>query len=141
MDKIKKRLRSGAKEIRKIYLGKPYPKANVAIIELHLDNGVVVGTGATSRKESPTPKPKSQSEGGQFQPTKVITYLRNEDAEYKALSALAETLENINSETIIGKLYLYTERQPCESCSGIIQQFKKKFSGITIEVFWDYPYP
>jgi hypothetical protein len=43
MDKIKKRLRSGAKEIRNIYLGKPYAKANVAIIELHLDNGVVVG--------------------------------------------------------------------------------------------------
>ncbi|WP_427162997.1 deaminase domain-containing protein [Aliinostoc sp. HNIBRCY26] len=40
-----------------------------------------------------------------------------------------------------GKLYLYTEFQPCESCNSVLRQFREKFPHIEIEVFWDYPYP
>jgi hypothetical protein len=41
-----------------------------------------------------------------------------------------------------GKLYLYTERHPYESCNGVIEQFKEKFPNIEISaVFWDHPYP
>jgi len=142
MESVKKRLQTDAALVRKIYLDKPFPKANVAIIELHLTNGTVIGTAATSRgrTKSPTPKPKSKSEGGQFQPI-IDDYLRDKDAEYKALSALAETLETMNPKIIRGKLYLYTERQPCKSCVEIIQQFEKKFPNIEIEIFWDNPYP
>lgn len=136
MDNIKKRLQADAALVRKIYLDKPFPKANVAIIELHLTNGTVIGTAATSRggTKSPTPKPNDRSEGGHFQPI-VDDYLRDKDAEYKALFALAETLETINPKIIQGKLYLYTERQPCRSCSEIIRQFEKIFADIRLEVF------
>jgi hypothetical protein len=108
-----------------------------------LDNGVIFGIGATSRAKSPITIPLSKSQGGQFEPI-IDSYsgrIMDTDAEYKALSAIAETLEKIFNSLKEGKLYLYTEREPCESCQGIIEQFKNKFPKIEIIVFWDYPYP
>lgn len=143
MESVKKRLQADAAQLRKIYLDKPVRKSNVAILELHLTNGTIIGTGATSKLKSPTPKPKKQSEGGQFQPT-IDPYsgrIMDTDAEYKALSALAETLENVHPEIRQGIVYLYTEKRPCNSCLGIIKQLERKFPAIKIEVFWDYPYP
>lgn len=63
------------------------------------------------------------------------------DAEYKVLSAIADTLEMFYDLKVEGNLYLYTELQPCESCVNILNQFQEKFPNITVEVFWDYPYP
>lgn len=64
------------------------------------------------------------------------------DAEYKALSAIADTLDLFSKSEVEGKLYLYTERKPCESCIGVLKQFKNKYPMIEIiEVFWDHPYP
>lgn len=103
-----------------------------------------MGTGATSRAKSPTPIPIPKSQGGQFEPT-VDSYsgrLMDTDAEYKALSAIAETLEDFYNCEIQGKLYLYTERSPCESCLSVLEQFRDKFLNIEIAgVFWDEPYP
>ena len=137
-------LRSDANIIREEYINKPFPKGNVAIIEVHLSNGITFGTGATSRAKSPTPKPKSKSEGGQFDPI-VDSYsgrLMDTDAEYKALSAIADTLDLFSKSEVEGKLHLYTERKPCESCISVLKQFKNKYPMIEIiEVFWDHPYP
>jgi filamentous hemagglutinin len=140
---FKERLSQDAVLLRNIYIKKPFPKANVAIIELYLNSGVAFGVGATSRAKSPSPKPLAQSEGGQFEPT-VDSYsgrIMDTDAEYKALSAIADTLESLYNYSVQGKIYLYTERQPCESCLEILDQFKRKFPNLQIEVFWDYPYP
>ena len=63
------------------------------------------------------------------------------DAEYKLLSAIADTLENCYNRDIQGQLYLYTERQPCESCQGVIEQFRQKFPNIEMTIDWIYPYP
>lgn len=63
------------------------------------------------------------------------------DAEYKVLSAIADTLEMFYDLQLEGNLYLYTELQPCESCNYVLRQFKEKFPNIRVEVFWDYPYP
>ncbi len=64
------------------------------------------------------------------------------DAEYKALSVIADTLDLFDGDQIRGKLYLYTERKPCESCNYVLQQFQDKYPNIEIaEIFWDYPYP
>ncbi len=61
---------------------------------------------------------------------------------YKVLSAIADTLEMFYNREVAGQLYLYTERKPCESCNGVIAQFKDKFPNIEISgVFWDHPYP
>ncbi|SKB13895.1 conserved hypothetical protein [Planktothrix sp. PCC 11201] len=63
------------------------------------------------------------------------------DAEYKALSALAETLEMFDNPQIEGKLYLYSERKPCEICQEVIRQFTQRFPNLEITLFWDHPYP
>lgn len=146
----KQHLREEAILLREEYLKLPVgknnvpPKANVAVIELYLkDKDDVIEVGATSRAKSPSPIPLAKSRGGQFEPI-VDSYsgrLMDTDAEYKALSAIADTLENYYNCSVEGTLCLYTERQPCESCLGIIKQFKEKFYNIEIEVFWDYPYP
>ncbi|BBD53632.1 deaminase domain-containing protein [Planktothrix agardhii] len=65
----------------------------------------------------------------------------NTDAEYKVLSIIAETLEMLFDLKISGNLYLYTELQPCESCKSIINQFEDKFPNITVQLFWELPYP
>jgi hypothetical protein len=139
-------LRAGAALIREQYLGKPIGKANVAIAELHLNQDVVFCAGGTSRagRKSPIPeKPKPKSEGGQFEPgiDSRTQRLMDTDAEYKVLSEIADTIEMFYDLKVEGKLYLYTELQPCESCDSVLRQFKEKFTHIEIEVFWDYPYP
>jgi filamentous hemagglutinin len=40
---------SDAANIRDIYLNKPFPKGNIAIIEVRLEDGKAFGMGATSR--------------------------------------------------------------------------------------------
>ena len=137
-------LRSAAKLIRQQYLKRPFPKGNVAVIEVHLSGGISFGIAGTSRAKSPATQPKVRSEGGQFEPI-VDPYsgrVMDTDAEYKVLSAIADAIEISYDPEVEGKLYLYTERKPCESCNHVLEQFKEKFPNIEIsEVFWDYPYP
>ena len=140
---ILENLRSDANIIRKKYLKKQFPKGNVAVIEIHLNNGISFCTGATSRAKSPTPKPKLKSDGGQFEPI-IDPYsqrLMDTDSEYKALSAIADTLDLFDKYEQQGRLYLYTEREPCESCNDVLKQFHDKYPNIKAETFWDYPYP
>jgi filamentous hemagglutinin len=66
------------------------------------------------------------------------------DSEYKVLSEIADTLEKFYDIYVEGIIYLYTERQPCQSCEGVISQFKEKFPNINLgleQVFWDHRYP
>lgn len=139
----KANLSADANKIREIYVKKPFPKGNIAVVEVHLEDGTTFGIGATSRAKSPAPKPEPRSQGGQFEPI-IDDFSRRKmdtDAEYKALSAISSTLEFHYNKSVKGRLYLYTERKPCESCQSIIEQFKAKFLNIKIIVFWDYPYP
>jgi len=136
-------LQARAADIRQEYLKKPIGKGNVAIADVHLSNNVAFCAGATSRAKSPIPIPPRKSQGGQFEPSldSRTRRLMNTDAEYKVLSAIAETLERSYDLEIEGSLYLYTELQPCESCNDVLRQFQEKFPNISIDVFWDYPYP
>uniref|UniRef100_B8HLN7 CMP/dCMP deaminase zinc-binding n=1 Tax=Cyanothece sp. (strain PCC 7425 / ATCC 29141) TaxID=395961 RepID=B8HLN7_CYAP4 len=148
-------LRARANKIRQLYLSrkddsgsvivKPVGKANVAVAEVYLRNGVSFGTGATSRGgcKSPIPKPKPKSEGGQFEPSvdSRTNRMMDTDAEYKVLSEIAEILEKSYDPEVEGDLYLYSELQPCQSCQCVIEQFKAKFPNIKIHLFSDLPYP
>ena len=136
-------LRGDAAQIRNIFLRKNYPRGNVAVAEVHLAQGIVFGMGATSRGKSPAMKPKPRSQGGHFEPS-IDSYSRrpmDTDAEYKLLSAIADTLEGCYNRNVQGQLYLYTERQPCESSQRVIEQFQQKFPNIEIFIDWSYPYP
>jgi hypothetical protein len=46
---------SDAANIREIYLRRSFPKGNIAIIEVRLEDGKAFGMGATSRANSPAP--------------------------------------------------------------------------------------
>lgn len=141
---VKERLQQGATKIRDRYLNKPFPKSNVAIAEVHLNNEILFCVGGTSKggKNSPIPKPKSKSEGGQFEPSQDSRTARvmDTDAEYKVLSALGDVLDRYYSLQVEGKVYLYTELEPCQSCTHIIKQFEQKFPNIEVKLFWDHPY-
>lgn len=138
-------MREDAAQIRELYVKKTVGKGNVAIAEVHLQENVVFCAGGTSRAKSPTPLPKPKSEGGQFEPTIDSRFcpgrLMDTDAEYKVLSSIADTLETCYGIQVKGSLYLYTELQPCESCNNVLRQFREKFPNISVEVFWDYPWP
>jgi hypothetical protein len=146
---IEERLRKSAAQIRAKYLKREYPHSNVAIVEINLKGDVVFCVSATAKggNKSPIPqKPKPKSEGGQFEPTidPYSGYLMDTDSEYKVLSEIADTLEMLYDLHVEGTIYLYTERQPCQSCQGVISQFKEKFPNISLpleQVFWDHPYP
>ncbi|MEH2922306.1 DUF637 domain-containing protein [Samsonia erythrinae] len=57
---------------------------------------------------------------------------RNTDSEYKILDNLADKLGG--NVTAQGKVTIFTERAACESCLGVVDQFQKKYPGITVEV-------
>ncbi|OUD27484.1 hypothetical protein FPG59_16315 [Flavobacterium sp. FPG59] len=57
---------------------------------------------------------------------------RNIDTEYKILTEIAEKLgKNVNAT---GKIRLFTERAPCNSCSNVIELFSKKYQKLEIEI-------
>lgn len=57
---------------------------------------------------------------------------RNIDTEYKILTEIAEKLGDNPNAT--GKIKLFTERAPCNSCSNVIELFSKKYQRIEIEI-------
>lgn len=136
-------LRTRASLIRAVYL-KKLTGSNVALADVCLFNDISFCVEATSKggRKSPTPEPKPKSEGGHFEPSfdSRTGRVMDTDAEYKVLSAIAETLDVSYDGEIGGNLYLYTELSPCQSCNGVIQQFKEKFPNIKVHVFSDSPY-
>ena len=145
----KEDLQASAALIRSKYLGKPMGTSNVAIAEIYLNGNISFCVGATSKtgRKTPTPQPLPRSKGGQFEPSIIVfndkgdSRAMDTDAEYKVLSEIARILEVYYPNNLNGKLYLYTEFKPCESCEGILKQFQEKFLNISIKVFWALPYP
>ena len=61
-----------------------------------------------------------------------IKYLREYDTEYKILEEVASQLGSNTKAT--GVIDLYSKLPVCESCSGVIAQFREKYPNITINV-------
>ena len=157
---LKKGLRGDNKRERNRRKKPKAPSGNVAIVVLFLANDRVFAVGATSRgwsgKDECIPKSTSQrkspifkkplpkSQGGQFEPI-IDSYsgrIMDTDAEYKILSAAADALDLLPNTEQRGKLYLYTERESCESCQSVLEQFKAKYPQVEVaDPYWDYPYP
>jgi hypothetical protein len=57
---------------------------------------------------------------------------RTYDTEWKLLEAVARGID----KSAHGTIDMYTERMPCKSCSGVIDQFRQKFPGVTLNVQW-----
>jgi hypothetical protein len=63
------------------------------------------------------------------------------DAEYKSISELARVLSLDDAERSVGVAYLFTELEPCHSCTGVFQQFREAFPCVVLVVKFDHPYP
>ncbi|MBE9228057.1 hypothetical protein IQ264_21780 [Phormidium sp. LEGE 05292] len=54
------------------------------------------------------------------------------DSEYKLLEELA--FRYAQTPEIEGKINLFTERSPCDSCTNVIEQFRRRFPNIILTV-------
>lgn len=62
-------------------------------------------------------------------------FLRDRDSEYKIFEELARQLgDDWNASGVIN---IFTERNPCRSCSGVMDQFQDRYPNIRIEVSYD----
>lgn len=59
-------------------------------------------------------------------------YLRDSCTEYKILNDIADRLKD--SVNPSGKIKLFTELEPCDSCKNVIDSFRNEFKNIEIEV-------
>jgi hypothetical protein len=64
-------------------------------------------------------------------------YVRPTDSEYKILENLAAKLKPDST----GVIDLYTESEPCMACDNVIDQFKKKFPGVKLNVTYSVSRP
>ncbi|MGH2612298.1 MAG: deaminase domain-containing protein, partial [Rhabdochlamydiaceae bacterium] len=71
-----------------------------------------------------------------FDATPTGNNLRNADSEYKLLNWLAQRFNpaGVPTSDVSGTVDLYTERPPCESCAGVIDQFRNMFRNIILNV-------
>lgn len=58
--------------------------------------------------------------------------LRDSDTEWKLLEEIA-TRVNQGSR---GRISLYTERRPCDSCASVIREFREKYPDINLKVYY-----
>jgi hypothetical protein len=114
---------------------------NVAVADVSIQ-GIPPTVAASSRIESPSPKEITEGfigKGEEIFRNKVVTdsagetyYRGNVDSEDKILNHLATRLGN-NSQAR-GSVTIMTERQPCEGCSDVIGQFRKRYPRIRLTV-------
>jgi RHS repeat-associated core domain len=71
-----------------------------------------------------------------FMPQVVGNHLRATDSEIKLLEVVANRY--IDNPSIKGKIYLFSERSPCQSCEEVIRKFKKMFPNIEVRVEWQH---
>ncbi|MTJ08502.1 deaminase domain-containing protein [Anabaena sp. UHCC 0204] len=116
-------------EIRKI-CNVPAPARNVAIarvwvdetfLELFAFSGKLLREGAVGLPNQPM-----------FQAFDIGGHRRDLDSEYKILEAIAE--KYTNNREVKGKIELFTEREPCDSCEYVMKQFRQTFPNIQLNV-------
>ncbi|WII36487.1 deaminase domain-containing protein [Paenibacillus thiaminolyticus] len=64
------------------------------------------------------------------------SYSRKWDTEFKILEDITDQLKGLKPHQQKGRIDLYTDREPCASCSPIIEQFKEKFPNIEVNVYF-----
>jgi hypothetical protein len=113
---------------------------NMAVAEVDIP-GVPSKIAAHSRIDEPTPEQTALGIVGESSgifttssvPSKNGVMTKGEEhSENKILDAIAQKLGDNPNAT--GTISLFTERPTCESCGGVIDQFKAKYPKITINV-------
>ncbi|MEI4803420.1 deaminase domain-containing protein [Bacillus sp. FJAT-51639] len=93
----------------------------------------VKDAGENPNLEGFSPKPKTPKyEAQEAKNADGVSYLRDQDSEYKIINDVASRLGGNHDAK--GKIKLFTEKDTCDSCNSIISQFKKDYPDIEIEV-------
>lgn len=118
------------------FTGKARKKGNLGIMEL--DGKTYVASSAVDKAEDPgyinfkgdkdmiVLKPESPN----FKTREVGTHNRDVDSEYKLLEHAAEIAKDGKPH----KIELLSEKAMCESCQGVLEQFKEKYPNVEISV-------
>src|SRR5207302_155168 len=101
---------------------------NVAVAETNIDGRSEMLTGISGKASPPGTVPPPTDPLFQTKPSGAMT--RAYDSEVKVLESVAKDLPSDAK----GTLSLYTEREPCLSCQGVIQAFQQRFPGINLIV-------
>ncbi|WP_376793996.1 deaminase domain-containing protein [Thermogemmatispora sp.] len=121
---------------------------NVCFVRYKLEDGTTGEILAISGVESPRGALAVANNERKFLPTAFQftdsgrVNLPLSDSEDKALHALASELDRLQEQGSgpkVVQVYLYSEREPCPSCLGIIQQFEQRY-GIKVDVNFDFEY-
>lgn len=107
-------------------------KANLDKLDSSIQDGIVLEPDLTN-PDTPTFKVLKINNAGEIDGEH--SYFRFADTEYKIISELAKKIgDNWNTK---GTINLFTERNPCRSCSGVIDQFQDRYPNIKINVYYD----
>jgi hypothetical protein len=101
---------------------------NVAVAESNIDGSSRMLTSVSGKASPEGTVPAPTDPMFTTKPSGAMT--RAYDSEVKILEDVAKDL-NPNSQ---GTISLYTERSPCLSCQGVIQQFQERFPGVNVIV-------
>jgi len=126
------------------------PDRNVAFAESLIDSvsGNLTAYSSTANIDGLVPLINDSSKRV-FNTSVVGAFDRYVDTEAKILEELASKLGAIKKAdgTIVwgntnakGIVNLFTELEPCPSCSSVIEQFRNVYKDITVNVIWKKPY-
>jgi RHS repeat-associated protein len=104
---------------------------NVAVAESVIEGERTLLTAVSGGKMNP-PGTVMAPENRIFTTKKSGAMTRDFDTEVKILEEVAKDLP----KDARGTINLYTERKPCPSCKGVIEQFQQRFPNINLNVTW-----
>jgi hypothetical protein len=105
---------------------------NIGFLEGQIGNVKINDVGISGQKSVQGTVSMVNEQNRVFTTQVVGGYDRLFDSEVKLLENFAETYKN--TPNIEGSLKLTSERAICESCSGVMDQFKKMFPKVKVEV-------
>jgi hypothetical protein len=107
---------------------------NIGFADFNIEGTVGESIGVSGRKSPSGTAPVPENRF--FTTYEVGGYSREFDTEVKILEEIAHKFANQPGtyNNIRGQVNLFSERPPCESCQGVIQQFQQMFPNIQVIV-------
>jgi hypothetical protein len=118
----------GARLTKDVRSSLPLSGRNVAVAEVNVNGQSQMLTGISGKASPAGTVPAPEDPLFTTKPSGAMT--RAYDSEVKILESVAKGLPSDAQGTIS----LYSERPPCSSCEGVIQQFQQRFPGINVIV-------
>jgi filamentous hemagglutinin len=103
----------------------------------HYDSGEGAEKGFAPKPEGETIL-KSPKVNRQWQVDGPDAFPRDTDGEFKLLEGVARRL--VKNPNVRGSIDLFSEKPPCRSCSGAVEQFNSLYPNVELRVFSEFSY-